>query len=99
MSEFLQEFDGRLMEARLERRRERERLLSFLKRGGAIVREDVGGGVGVRWGKAHRCGRGFDAATCDKILEAGFTSEGVRYQLQRLDGPELETFISSEVPL
>lgn len=65
-----------MTEEQLTRRREREFLLSFLKRGGALVREDIGGAIGVRWGRAHRCGPAFDPLACERLLERGCTIDG-----------------------
>jgi hypothetical protein len=52
------------------RDRERKRAWRFLKRGGVILREEIGGAVGVRWSKPSRSGA-FDAATCERWLQRG----------------------------
>lgn len=43
-------------------------LRKYLKREGRLIREDVGGAVGVRWACAHRSGPTFSAAICDRLL-------------------------------
>lgn len=43
----------------------------FLALGGRLIREDVGGVVGVRWARAHRSGPGFPAPICERLLELG----------------------------
>lgn len=47
-------------------------LRAFLDKGGVLVRDEIGGAVGVRWGCAHRSGGGFDAGVCEKLREFGF---------------------------
>jgi hypothetical protein len=60
---------ARLHECR-RRDRERKRAWRYLKKGGIILREDIGGVVGVRWCKPTRSG-GFDAPTCARWVAAG----------------------------
>jgi hypothetical protein len=73
----------------LARRRERDFLLSFLRKGGRLLREDIGGVVGVRWGRAHRSGPPFDPQTCERLLEKGCVIDGLPHVLHpSLDAPE-----------
>lgn len=65
-----------MTEEQLTRRREREFVLSFLRRGGALIREEMGGAVGIRWGPAHRCGTSFDSNTCERLLSRGCVING-----------------------
>lgn len=46
-------------------------LRAFLSAGGRIVREDLGGVVGVRWARASRSGGGFAAPICDRFVQLG----------------------------
>lgn len=46
-------------------------LRKYLKREGRLLREDIGGAVGVRWATAHRSGPSFSAAVCERLLASG----------------------------
>lgn len=48
-----------------------DQLRTFLRKGGRLVREEIGGAVGVRWGRAHRSGAAFDTRVCERLLELG----------------------------
>lgn len=54
----------------------RLRLIRYLARGGAVVREDIGGVIGVWCCDAGRTGRSFDAAALDRLVEAGCVHKG-----------------------
>lgn len=43
----------------------------FVAKGGRLVREDIGGVVGVRWARAHRSGPGFATPICEQFLTIG----------------------------
>lgn len=43
----------------------------FVAAGGALIREDIGGVIGVRWGRAHRSGSPFDTDMCERLLTLG----------------------------
>lgn len=75
-----------MTEEQLRRRRERVFVLEFLKRGGVLIREDIGGVVGVRWGRAHRSGPPFDTETCERLLERGCTVDGLPQVLRNAPG-------------
>ena len=49
----------------------RKRLPRFVKRGGFVVRDVVGGAVGVRWTRAARTGGWFNPAKLERALELG----------------------------
>ena len=44
---------------------------AFLAKGGVLVREDVGGAVGIAWSRAHRSGPGFASTACERYLQLG----------------------------
>lgn len=46
-------------------------LRNFLAEGGRLIREDIGGVIGVRWARAHRSGSGFATDVCEKLLAIG----------------------------
>lgn len=46
-------------------------LRKYLKREDRLLREDLGGAVGVRWATAHRSGPTFSAAVCERLLAGG----------------------------
>lgn len=46
-------------------------LRNFLEDGGRLIREDVGGAVGIRWGRANRSGPGFEFDHCETFLRLG----------------------------
>lgn len=56
-----------------EREIERRRLRRFLGRGGTVVREEIGGAIGVRACGAARNGREFSGEILDRLIEQGFT--------------------------
>lgn len=65
-------FQGVLGQEQAARRRlwrDRKRAWRFLRAGGAIVWEDFGGGVGVRWSTASRSGKVFDTPICERWME------------------------------
>lgn len=47
-------------------------LREYLADGGRIVREDVGGAVGIHWAKATRSGSNFAATICERFVALGF---------------------------
>lgn len=47
-------------------------LREYLAEGGRIVREDVGGIIGIYWAKATRSGSVFSAKTCERFVALGF---------------------------
>lgn len=47
-------------------------LLDFLRKGRALVREDIGGVVGVRWCPADRSGGNFNTPMCETLAHHGF---------------------------
>ena len=49
----------------------RKRLPRYVKRGGFVVRDVVGGAVGVRWTRAARTGGWFNPAKLELALELG----------------------------
>ena len=53
------------------RSREHQPLREYLSRGGAVVREDIGGVIGVRWAKATRSGEAFSARACEVFVRLG----------------------------
>ena len=75
-------------EQHLTRRRNRRRLLTYLRRGGVVVREQFKGAVGEQWRRATRCGQGFDATACARLLERGCVLGGVKYELVRVENSE-----------
>lgn len=81
-----------LSDAALTRRRERLFVLAFLKRGGVVVREDLGGVVGVRWGRAHRSGAPFNTEACERLLTNGCTVAGEPRQLVTAPGAPCGTY-------
>lgn len=48
---------------------------AYLKEGGAILREDCGGAVGIRWAPAHRSAGSFPTPLCEAYLAHGFLTE------------------------
>jgi hypothetical protein len=44
----------------------------FLAEGGRLLREEIGGVIGVRWCRAHRSGPGFPAAICETLLQQDY---------------------------
>ena len=44
----------------------------YLKEGGAVVRDEIGGVVGVRWGAATRTGETFATRFCERLVALGF---------------------------
>lgn len=51
--------------------REHQGLRDYLREGGLLVREEVGGAVGVRWAPATRCGGSFGARVCERLVALG----------------------------
>jgi hypothetical protein len=49
----------------------RRRLIRYLARGGAVIREEVGGCIGVRCCGAARTGREFDPEALDRLIAQG----------------------------
>lgn len=60
--------------------REHQSLRDYLADGGCIVRDEVGGVVGVRWAAATRCGESFATKVCERLVSLGF--------LRTVDGRE-----------
>lgn len=52
--------------------REHQTLREYLAEGGRLVREEIGGAVGVHWAKATRCGVSFSTQVCERFVELGF---------------------------
>lgn len=50
---------------------------AFLKRGGAVMREDFGGAIGVLWSSAHRGEKPerFDTTFLDRLLAMGWLKQ------------------------
>jgi hypothetical protein len=42
-----------------------------IRRGVRLIREDVGGAIGVRWSSAHRGGETYPTAYCEALVEMG----------------------------
>lgn len=61
----------------------RRRLVRFLARGGLVVREAVGGAIGVRCCGAARNGREFDPQALARLIETGATFKGRPYLVVR----------------
>ena len=50
---------------------ENQGLHVFLRKGGRLVREEIGAAVGTYWTCAHRSGSGFNAELCESLLALG----------------------------
>lgn len=61
------------------RKAERARLVRFLGRGGLVVRESVGGVIGVRCCGAARNGREFSPEALARLIETGCVRKGQPY--------------------
>jgi len=46
-------------------------LRSFLRDGGHLIREEIGGAVGVHWARASRSGGAFSPRLCERLRELG----------------------------
>ncbi|MDB5447607.1 MAG: hypothetical protein JWQ97_2924 [Phenylobacterium sp.] len=65
----------------------RRRLIRYLARGGSVMRETVGGSIGVRCCGAARNGREFTAEALQRLIEAGCVVDGQQRQVERVDSP------------
>lgn len=54
------------------REHEGQSLREHLAEGGRIVREEVGGAVGIHWTRASRMGGHFSAKLCERLAALGF---------------------------
>jgi hypothetical protein len=52
--------------------RQHQTLREYLRDGGPLARDDVGGIVGVHWTKAARTGEAFSATICERFVALGF---------------------------
>jgi hypothetical protein len=52
--------------------REHQSLRDYLREGGRLVRDEVGGVVGVRWARATRSGESFATKVCERFVELGW---------------------------
>lgn len=55
----------------LRRDRERKRAWRYLCRGGVVIREEIGGAIGVRWARATRSGAALDPACLERWVQKG----------------------------
>lgn len=69
---------------------ENQGLRTYLREGGRLVREEIGGAVGIHWARATRSGGGFKAQFCERLVELGL--------LVREEGSQ-SVFRMSEAPL
>jgi hypothetical protein len=47
-------------------------LREYLAEGGCVVRENVGGAIGIHWAKATRSGSAFATSICERFVALGF---------------------------
>lgn len=47
-------------------------LREYLREGGPLVRDEIGGVVGIHWTKAARTGEAFSAVICERFVALGF---------------------------
>ena len=59
----------------------RRQLLSYLRKGRVVTRDDHGGAIGVRWTTATRDGRSFSTRAAERLLTGGCKLGGVRHVL------------------
>jgi hypothetical protein len=52
--------------------RAHQSLIDHLREGGAIIREQVGGAIGVHWTTAARAGGHFSDRLCERLLSLGY---------------------------
>lgn len=71
---------------------ERRRLIRYLARGGAVIREQVGGVIGVRCCGAARTGREFAAAALEAIAARPPVVAGEIRELEQLGPGEVFRF-------
>lgn len=64
----------------------RRRLIRHLARGGAVVREDIGGVIGARCCGAARAGRDFEPDAFDRLLKHGCVFKGQARRLILAEG-------------
>lgn len=50
-------------------------LRAFIQRGGHLMREDIGGIVGIRWAPADRNGGSFPTPFCERLLSLGLLKQ------------------------
>ncbi len=80
-----------------DRANARRRVIRRMRRGGCLVREDIGGAVGLVYRWADRGGApSIDPATVERLRETGCTIGGKPHQLVALDGPPTPTFALRE---
>lgn len=77
---------------------DRRRLIRFLAAGGAVVREDLGGVVGVDCSAASRSGRRFHPDAFDRLLASGCVLKGAPRRLVPVDGSAGRTFAFAPPP-
>lgn len=64
---------GRASKLRITMRsRQHQSLREYLREGGPLVRDEIGGAVGVHWTKAARTGEAFAASICERFVALGF---------------------------
>lgn len=61
----------------LKRRNARNRLLRYITRGGALVRDQTG----LAFCKANRSGEAYPTALVERLIERGWSAGGVSYRL------------------
>lgn len=59
------------LKARLSAGNYRE-MRDYLSGGGCLVRDEVGGVVGVRWARATRSGESYPTRTCERLAALGW---------------------------
>lgn len=80
-----------------ERANARRRVIRRMRRGGCLVRDEIGGAVGLVYRWADRGGApSIDPDTIERLRETGCTIAGVPHQLVALDGPATPTFALRE---
>ncbi len=67
-----------------DKRNARRRLVRFLSKGGVLVREEIGGAVGVAWRTASRSGEGFPTEVCEKVRQKGCRVHGAPRKLVKI---------------
>lgn len=61
---------------------------AFVRKGGVLLREDIGAAVGVRWCAAHRSAGSFDPKFCERLLEIGVIMQAAKEGLYVRSQPE-----------
>lgn len=64
--------EGACARYRVSRNSQRsQEIREAIRRGVRLIREDVGGAIGVRWSSAHRGGETYPTAYCEALVEMG----------------------------